>query len=606
MEPQEYLGVLRKRWLAIVALAVLGGAAGYGYAQTLPTTYTSTSSVFVSTLQGDNTSELVQGSLYTQNIVQSYAALATMPAVLDPVIEDLDLNLDARQLGRTISANTPLNTVIIEITVSSYSADQAAEVADAVASSLATVAEDLSPQDAAGKPSISLQVVAPAHVPTVPSGPNTRLLAITGLAIGALLGLVYAFGRELLDTRIHGTADLLRVGNLQLMGTVPRGRRRQTDIVVLRASPHGPRAEAYRRIFTNIEFADVDNKVSSVVVTSALPGEGKSFTAINLAYAAAERVDRVLLIDADLRRPSVAEYLGVEGASGLTTVLRGEIETADAILPGRKGSPDVLPSGITPPNPGQLLASQTMANLLADLQEQYDFIVIDTPPVAPVMDALPLTRLVDGTIVVARFKVTRRGQLSRAIANLSGVNAHVLGVVLNRVEDRGDETYYSHDPQHDAAATSDGKRRPSWLRRSAGAPASDAAEPQEAADEPEMPGTLPDTDDPAGVDPASVGAIGGSVDDIDENAESLPPADEVDEADEGEALGRAEPEDRPADAESGEPTDSDGRIPADDDVVPEPSGHARESDALTGTQRTFRIRRSTSGRPGVPVEPELG
>lgn len=446
MEPHEYFRVISKRWLSLLLLTALGTAGGYAYAQTLPTTYTAQSSVFVTTLQGDSTAELVQGSMYAQNIVQSYAALATTPAVLNPVIEKLNLSLAPQQLARSITASVPLNQVIIEIQASSYSPQGAADVANSVASSLSRQASALSPKDADGKPTIRLDTVSPASVPSFPSGPNTRLLMATGAAIGLIIGLLYAFGRELLDTRIRSSADLRRVGDVQVIGTVALRRRKDRDPIAFRSHSHGSRAESYRRIFTNIQFADVDDPVTSVIVTSAIAGEGKTQTALNLAYATAERLDRVLLIDADLRRPNVADSLNLEGSIGLTTVLRGDVDVADAIVVGGGGRPDILPAGVIPPNPGQLLASKSMASLFTELRDAYDFLIIDSPPVVPVMDALPLTRLVDGVIIIARYKSTRRGQLSRALSNLGRVNAKILGVVLNRVDDGDDSPYYTYTP----------------------------------------------------------------------------------------------------------------------------------------------------------------
>lgn len=445
MEPQEYFAILRKRMLMILSLGLLGAAAGFGYASTLPLAYTSTSSVFVSAERGETSSELVQGATYTQNLVQSYVRLATMPAVLTPVIESLGLDTTPRALASAISVDAPLNTVIIEIQATHGSPEMSARIADAVAGSLARQAQDLSPTGADNEPSISMKVVAPAQVPLAPSAPNTRLITLTMGAAGLLVGVIYAFARELLDNRVRSEKDLERVGEAPLLAAVPRAHRQSRDPIVMRAEPHGPRAEAYRRLRTNIQFSDVDKGIRSVLVTSAMAGEGKTTTSVNLALAAAERMPRVLLIDADLRRPTVAGFFGLEGAVGLTTVLRGDIDADEAIVPLADGMPDVLPAGVIPPNPGQLLGSDAMTTLLAELHGRYDFIVVDSPPVVPVTDALTLTRLTDGTLVVAEYLTTRRVQLARALASLADVNARVLGVVLNRVRQDDPSPYYTAD-----------------------------------------------------------------------------------------------------------------------------------------------------------------
>lgn len=444
MELQEYFSILRRRALMILLLGFFGGGAGLAYASTLPASYTSTSSVFVSAERGETSNELVQGATYTQNLVQSYVQLATMPAVLAPVAESLSLDTSPRSLAQSVSVDAPLNTVIIEIQATNRSPALAAKIADAVAASLAREAQELSPKGSDDKPSIDMELVAPAQVPISPSSPNTRLWGLTLTLAGLLAGTVYAFARELLDTRVRSEKDLQRVGEIPLIAAVPKTPRHGHDPIVMRTEPHGPRAEAYRRLLTNVQFSDVDNEIRSVLVTSALTGEGKTTTAVNLAIAAAERTDRVLLIDADLRRPTIAAIFGLEGAVGLTTVLRGDIEAEDAIVPLKKGMPDVLPAGIAPANPGQLLGSESMTSLLTRFQRHYDFIVVDSPPVVPLTDALTLTRLIDGTIVVARYRSTRRQQLARALDNLADVNARVFGIVLNRAKQEEASPYYEY------------------------------------------------------------------------------------------------------------------------------------------------------------------
>jgi capsular exopolysaccharide synthesis family protein len=432
MEPRDYLDALRRRWIVIVALGLLGGLAALVYASTLPTLYKATSSVFVSTSRGETTSELVQGSTFTQENVESYARLVTMPIVLEPVITTLQLDRTPAQLAKAITVDTPLNTVIIEITASSGDAQEAAEIADAVTSSLSSAVAQLSPEGPGGEPAITMTTVAPANVPTAPYSPNTLFLVLTGVLGGLALAFVFAIASEALDTRLRDAADLARVTDAPLLGTVGRRSGRRSSNLVMRTEPHGPQAESYRRIRANLEFADIDQRIRALVVTSALVGEGKSTTAINLALALAESSDRVLLIDADLRRSSIGRQCGIEDAVGLTTVLLGEVTVADAVQRWA-GAIDILPSGIAPPNPGQLLGSTAMAELMSTLGRSYDFIIVDSPPLLPATDALGLAHLTDGAIVVARWNWTRRGQLARAIESLLAVRARVIGVVLDRV-----------------------------------------------------------------------------------------------------------------------------------------------------------------------------
>lgn len=448
MEPHDYLNAVRRRWPVVLGLAFLGALIALAYDATLPTLYKSTSSVFVSARSGATTSELVQGSNFTQANVQSYARLVTTPAVLEPVIEQLDLDISPQALARAISVDTPLNTVIIEITVSNSSPDDAAQIADAVTESLSGAVAELAPEGPDGEPAITMSTVSPAEVPNAPYAPNTRLILLTGVLAGLAAAVVYAVASEAFDTRIRSSADLARVTDAPLLGTVPQRRGRDSSGLVMRTDPHSPQAESYRRIRANLEFAEVELRARTLVVTSGMPEEGKSTTSINLALALAERAGRVLLIDGDLRRPSIARQCGIEGAVGLTSVLIGEVSVEDAVQRWA-GMLDVLPSGVVPPNPGQFLGSTAMADLVGELARSYDFIVIDSPPLLPATDALGLAHLTDGAIVVTRYKKTRREQFARTIDSLVAVRARVVGIVLDRVPlpRNASARYYSYDPE---------------------------------------------------------------------------------------------------------------------------------------------------------------
>lgn len=432
MEFSEFLGALKRGWVLLVVLTLLGGVAGFGYARSNPPTYKASSTVFVSTQRGESTSELVQGSTFTQNLIQSYAELAKLPSVLEPVIVRLRLDTTVEQLAGAVSANAPLNTALIEITVTGPSAAEAASIANAVTASLATTVQGISPRNAAGASVVAMQQVAEAQPPKEPFAPNTKLLTLTGAIIGLILAAVWVLGRELLDTRIKTQKDLRRVSDVPLLGTIPLGRRADRDEIVMKSDSHGHTAESYRRLAANLEYINPDAAVHSVVVSSASEGEGKSITAVNLALALAEKFERVLLVDADLRQPRIARYCHVEGSAGLSTVLSGVAELPDVIEPW--GGVYILPAGLVPPNPNQMISSEAMAGLIRTCTADYDIVVIDSAPLLPVTDSLALSRIADGAVLVVRAGATRRGQLAAAIDSIVGVNSNVLGVVLNGVK----------------------------------------------------------------------------------------------------------------------------------------------------------------------------
>jgi capsular exopolysaccharide synthesis family protein len=461
MDANQYLEALRKRWLMIVAFTVVGLLGGFVFASAQPVLYEATSSVYVASQGGNTTQEQLQGSTFAQNVVQSYVELATEPVVLKPVIEQLKLRQSPEQLAKDVSADLQVNTVIIRVTATDQVPRRAAQIANAITTSLSKSAQTLSATDK--KPAIVMHRVADATPPTRSSSPNWPFLLASGFGIGLLLGLAYALGRQFLDTRVSSDEQVRSVPGLEktpYLGSLSHRRGRNRPANVILAEPHGVSAEEYRRVITNLEFAGIDRRIRSITVTSALSGDGKSTTALNLATAAAERAQRVLLVDADLRRPSVAEYVGIDGGIGVTNVLLGSATPAEAIQ--RVGDVDVLPSGTLPPNVTQLVTSQSMARLLGELLMRYDFVVVDAPPLLPVIDALTFAKLTDGAIVVARQRVTRRKQFAMAIQSLLQVDAKVLGIVLNDVT-RADAGYgygYGYAPAnpedvHRAPATRD-------------------------------------------------------------------------------------------------------------------------------------------------------
>ncbi|MEU4361781.1 polysaccharide biosynthesis tyrosine autokinase [Promicromonospora sp. NPDC023987] len=445
MELAEYANVLRRRWAVIVCSALLAALAAFGWAWTTPPSYTATAKVYVSLNTGESTSDLLQGSTYVKNLIESYAALTDMPVVLDPVADDLDPDLTGRELAKAVTADSPLNTSIIEIKVVDGAPERAAEIANAVAQQLSSTVVDLSPATPSGGQSIAVTVVSPAEVPQFPSAPRTRLLTAAGGAVGLALSIAMVLLWAVLDTRIRSAKDLEMVSEgTALLGSIPVVKRKVARVPATQ-DPLSTRAEAYRRVQTNLSFVDATTPARVLVVTSSVPAEGKSTTAINLASTFAESGSRVLLIDGDMRRPSIAPTLGLEGAAGLTTALVGRATVANLVQRYGPGPLDVLPLGPVPPNPHQLIASDATRDLLAAARSSYDVVIVDAPPLLPVSDAAVLSTMADGVVVVVGARRVRRQQLSQALHALAGVEARVLGVILTFAPRSGPGgTYYGY------------------------------------------------------------------------------------------------------------------------------------------------------------------
>lgn len=458
MHGRDFMKVLRKHWLLILLVTLgLGGVVAAASLLATPV-YTARSSVFVSLPSGNTPGELSQGSTYTQGQMASFAELATSPVVLSGVIEDLRLDTTTTALARTIDARVTGDTVILEISAADPDPDNAAAIANAVVTNLNEAAQSVSPKRDDGKPTVEMTAVGEATPPLHPSSPNTRRNVAAGLFAGLLLGIAAAVVREKLDTRVRSLEDITARSSAPLLAEIADDGDIARGSLVMRDKPLSPLAESFRRLRTNLEFLRVGGQPISVVVTSSIAGEGKSTTTLNLAHACAQGGDRVLLVDADLRRPMVAERLGLAGGHGLTSVLTGRARFADVVQRiGRGPSFDVVTSGAVPPNPAELLGSDAMKAFVMEAMTHYDVVLFDAPPILPVVDAAVLGRHVTGEVVVVRLNTATKEAVERAMGSLDQVGAKVLGVVVNGVQPSAGSGYYHYyaEPSRDG----DGARR---------------------------------------------------------------------------------------------------------------------------------------------------
>lgn len=445
MTLHNFLTALRRRkwWLiAILLLAVTCAGVGSTLAAR---TYKATAGVYFGVRSVNGVEGLSVASTFSQSQLASYATLATTPEVLSPVADDLNITGGAGALAEQLRVTALSGTVVLDVTATDTDPARAARIANAVARQVITSVEDLAPSLATTKESaVEATLVAPATAPASPASPNVALNLIAGVVLGLGLGILVALGGEALDTRVRGPEDVAELTSTPVIGTlgVEPGRRRQ---VLMETAPHSPQAEAYRQLRTNLQFLEVGELDGrgphrAITVSSSLAAEGKSTVAINLADALAEASARVLLVDADLRRPSVAEVLGIEGAAGLTTVLLGRATVDDVVQPWGTSGLHVLPSGPLPPNPTELLGSPAMRRLLDELRTAYDYVILDSAPLLPVADAAVLASQADGTLLLVNATKARRHQLAESLRNLARVEAPVLGIVLNQV-DRDERAY---------------------------------------------------------------------------------------------------------------------------------------------------------------------
>lgn len=432
MELADYLVVLRKYWISIVAVTLVGLLAAGGASLLMTRTYTASTSVFLTVQSGNTAGELQQGSTYAENQVKSFAQVVTKPVVLDPVIKQLSLATNSTKLADQVTASVPTGTAIIEIEVVGTDPELTTRITGAIGGQLIQVVGELSPTGIDNSQSVKATIIAPPVVPTTATSPRVTLNLALGGLLGLLIGFAQAVIRRRLDTTVADESDIAEVSDRSVVGVIAFDAEASEHPLVFANDSQSVRAEAYRRLRTNLQFLSVQTRNRSLVVTSSVAGEGKTTSAINLAFALADAGERVLLIDADLRRPKVATYLSLEGAAGLTTLLIGRAQLADLVQPVSERL-DVLPAGQVPPNPAELLGSDEMANVLTLALHDYGYVIIDCAPTLAVTDSALLAQIAGGTLVVVGSEAVHKPELAASLEALESVDSHIMGLVLNKM-----------------------------------------------------------------------------------------------------------------------------------------------------------------------------
>lgn len=459
MDLRDYLRILRKRW-RLVALCTLLGLAGAAVATIVATPqYSATARLFISARSGEDISSALQGGNFTQQRVKSYADVVTTAPVMKAVIDKLGLDTTPTELADEISVDNPLDTVLLNVTATDKSPEQATAIANSVAAQFTDVVRKLETPDGGGQPLVKATVVQQAAPPVAPVSPRPKINLALGLLVGLAIGVGVSVLRETLDTTVRSTEEVKEHTGAPLLGVVPEDPSTpRRPLVVEDPSTKNPRSEAYRQIRTNLQFLDVNTRLRTIVVTSAMPGEGKTTTVCNLAIAMAESGRRVILVEADLRRPRTADYFGLEGGVGVVNALLGQAEVEDLLQPWGRLPLEILPSGPIPPNPSELLGSQAMTDLINRLSARADVVLLDAPPLLPVTDASVLAAKEDGALLVTRHGFTRRDQLEAAAESLSQVGAKLLGTVVNRIPAKTGKYGYGYGYSYDYDYGTDANR----------------------------------------------------------------------------------------------------------------------------------------------------
>lgn len=384
-------------------------------------------------------SDLYPASMFNTSRLSTYAKLLTSDEVATPLAGTPGIDLDAKEVRDAISSETVADTVMMEVSVEDRDRNRALLLLTRIVQRFEHAVEELERPAPTEPSTVKVTVVTGPALDEDPVAPNSlnnfALATVAGLVVGA----VGSVGREVADHTVRTGEALQVLTSAPVIARVPM-------------DPGGPfvssstsaRTEALREVRTQVQCAAAAGSVKTLAVTSAVPGEGRSATACGLALLFAEAGQRVLVVDAELRHPRLAAFLGREDSAGLSTVLSGGAALEQVLQPWGAGL-WLLASGRTPPNPSELLSSPRMTELVDDVRKRFDVVIFDCPPLLPVTDAAVVAARADGTLLVVRARRTTSAQVTQAVRALHAVNATLLGCVLNMVTRKGPDAVPTYD-----------------------------------------------------------------------------------------------------------------------------------------------------------------
>jgi capsular exopolysaccharide synthesis family protein len=439
---QDFARLLRSRWVTMcvtIVVAVLGAVA---YNLLTTPLYQASTRLFVSTwLAGTSVAQVAEGNQFSQERVKSYTEILTSRALAQRTIDKLGLDMSAETLQKNVSASAEPESVLINIEVLDESPDQARDIANTLSAEFISMARGLETPPNGDRPEARVVIQENASAPDHPVIPKTARNLALGLALGVALGLGFAVVRDLLDNSVKDRRTVEEITGVRLVGSIPFDKELQNEQAISFDGDSSVSAELFRKLRMTVEFLTVDHPSRVIVVAGSTPNEGASSTAINIALALAEAEHNVVVVDCDLRRPSLDRYLGGIAQVGFSTVLSGAASLSEALQKTRFPRLTLLAAGTAPPNPSELIGSQATQKMLSELRARFDYVIVDSSPLLAATDAAVLAADGDGVLIVARFGKTKRKQLADAVANLNDVGAPLLGALLTMTPTRGSHIY---------------------------------------------------------------------------------------------------------------------------------------------------------------------
>lgn len=432
----------KRRWWILVLTTLVAGLAAYYVSSGMVPIYRASTIVLVNQTQSPGVVQY-NDVLTSERLTSTYAQLVKRSQIMTEVIGRLGLRVTPEELAGQIHITPIRNTQLLRISAENADRGLAANIANTTSQ----VFIDDNAGQLANRPG-TVSIAEQAAMPSTPVSPNIPLNTIAAVVLGLLIGAAIAFVIEYFDDTVKDSQDVEDLAGLSTLGVVSRfssgrGREHSKAANGAAAVSHLPSEEEYRQLRTNIHFSLLGLKSKVLLITSSNPREGKSTTAYNLATVLAQAGHRVILVDADLRRPSLHTQFGTPNSFGITGLLLSGSDAVEAALVKTSyKNLSLLPSGPIPPNPSEVLMSQAMQDIIERIRSMADYVILDSPPVLAVTDARILAGQADATILVVETGRTRTEAFHRAYEALRQTNARVIGAVLNKTKQRRRNAYY--------------------------------------------------------------------------------------------------------------------------------------------------------------------
>ncbi len=461
MELRDYLRGLRRHWLAILLMTVVGASAGYGWTLLQTPVYVANASGIVSSTGVEDLGTSTLGDSLARSKVPTYLEIAGWRTVAEHAIEELGLTTTPENVVKRIEVSNPVDTTFINVSAQGPSPESARALAEAWIDAMKVQVDIIESEGNTVPSPVTILPGDVASLPSSPSFPDVQTAVTVGGILGLGFGIAFAMIRTVSDRRIRAAEDVEQRTGVAVVGTIPivPGLDAGTRLIEPSTESTGKNStfavsEALRALRTNLQFMDVDHPPKTIVITSPLPGDGKSTIACNLALTLAAGGTTVVLVDGDLRRSMVAKTMGLPEGAGLSDVLAGRASLVEVLQRTPKSSNLlVLGAGSVPPNPSEVLGSERMRSLITDLTK-HATVIIDAPPLLPVTDGAVLTHQADGALVVVTLRKTTFDLLDKALDTLHKARGRALGVVLNRAPLRGaDAAAYSYEYRRDQTSS---------------------------------------------------------------------------------------------------------------------------------------------------------